>query len=131
LPSLLLVIVALHQIWLARTEALSPWSGGGFGMFSTTDAGPTRHLHALLVRPGLLRSVVPPPELEGLTRRALALPSESHLRDLALALADTPTPDPGPATAVRVQVWHVQHEPHTLAPRGRLLRAIEVPIGPD
>ena len=33
----LLVLVALNQIRLAHTSWLSPWKGGGFGMFSSTD----------------------------------------------------------------------------------------------
>ena len=50
LPSLLLVSVALHQVFLVHHTQLSPWLGGGFGMFSTTDVGTARHLHALVLR---------------------------------------------------------------------------------
>ncbi len=34
---LLLIIVALRQIFLVSTTKLSPWKGGGFGMFSSID----------------------------------------------------------------------------------------------
>ncbi|MEO0457760.1 MAG: hypothetical protein AAF152_14445 [Cyanobacteria bacterium P01_A01_bin.114] len=34
---LLLITVALRQIALAHTAALSPWHGGGFGMFASID----------------------------------------------------------------------------------------------
>jgi hypothetical protein len=32
-PGGVLIVVALHQLFLAQTADLSPWSGGGFGMF--------------------------------------------------------------------------------------------------
>jgi hypothetical protein len=34
---LTLVGVSVHQIYLATTAGLTPWKGGGFGMFSSTD----------------------------------------------------------------------------------------------
>jgi hypothetical protein len=37
LPVSLLVVVAGAQVTLATTAGLSPWKGGGFGMFATTD----------------------------------------------------------------------------------------------
>jgi hypothetical protein len=37
LPVALLLAVAGVQVTLTRTSGLSPWKGGGFGMFSTTD----------------------------------------------------------------------------------------------
>jgi hypothetical protein len=46
---LTLVAVGLHQIYLASTSGLSPWKGGGFGMFSSPDRPSYRavrgHLH--------------------------------------------------------------------------------------
>jgi len=38
LPSLLCIGIALTQRVLASTENLSPWLGGGFGMFSGIDS---------------------------------------------------------------------------------------------
>lgn len=35
IPAILLSIVAAAQVRLTRTEQLTPWKGGGFGMFST------------------------------------------------------------------------------------------------
>ncbi len=43
-PCALLVIVALAQIWEAKTHNLSPWKGGGFGMFSCIDSPGERFL---------------------------------------------------------------------------------------
>jgi hypothetical protein len=129
LPGALLILVASQQILLAHTSGLSAWSGGGFGMFSSTDAGATRHLHAFVLRPGIRREVRPPRSLAEQVRRTLTLPSDANLRALAAELADVPTPDHGPPTAVELQVWHTRFDPETLAPRSRILRAIEVPLG--
>ncbi len=130
LPGLLLIAVAAHQIALAHTSGLAAWSGGGFGMFASTDASATRHLHAYVRRPGLRREVRPAQRHGDLVRRALALPSEPNLRRLAAALARLPTPDHGPATAVEIQVWHTRFDPETLTPTSHILRSIEVPLGP-
>jgi len=130
LPALLLVGVAAHQIFLANTAGLSPWSGGGFGMFSTTDAGASRHLHAFVMRPGIQREVRIPEGLQDWERRVVTLPSDANLRAFALALADLPTPDHGPATAVRIQVWHTEFDPIGLVPMGRILRSLDVSLEP-
>jgi len=131
LPGLILAAVAIRQIWLVAHAGLSPWSGGGFGMFSTTDAGPTRHLHAFVLRPGLLRELTLPSALDTRVRTALVLPSDANLRALAREVAALPTPDHGPASGVRIQVWQVRHDPVTLAPSSRLLRGFELPLPAD
>ena len=130
-PSALLIVVAVHQLVLARDAALSPWLGGGFGMFSTTDVGSRRHLHAFVLRPGIEREVVAPPHLEEAERRARGLPSEPHLRDLALELATTSTPDHGAATGVRVEVWRTRYDPKTLTPTDHLLRELRLALGEE
>ena len=131
LPALILAAVALHQIWLVAHAGMSPWSGGGFGMFSTSDAGPTRHLHAFVLRPGLLRELELPSALDTPARRALVLPSDANLRALANEVATLPTPDHGAPTGVRIQVWQVRHDPVTLAPSSRLLRGFELALPAD
>ena len=130
LPGLLLIGVASHQIVLAHTSGLAPWSGGGFGMFASTDASATRHLHAYVLRPGLRREVRPAQRHRDLVRRTLALPSERNLRRLAAALAGLPSPDYGPATGIAIQVWHTLFDTETLTPTSHILRSIEVPLGP-
>lgn len=37
-PTILLCAIAARQFWLATTDTLSPWKGGGFGMFATNDS---------------------------------------------------------------------------------------------
>jgi hypothetical protein len=38
LPSVLLCLVALHHAYRVSRDGLTPWKGGGFGMFSTIDS---------------------------------------------------------------------------------------------
>lgn len=40
------VAIAVTQVIVASTGTLSPWKGGGFGMFSTLDDPPSRTLRA-------------------------------------------------------------------------------------
>ena len=128
LPITLLVGVACAQVILAHTAALSPWSGGGFGMFSTTDAGGQRHLHAFAIRPGIRRELDIPRALRDKVLRTLTLPTEANLRALANQLETLPTPDIGPLKAVELQVWRAHFDPDSLEPSSSLLRANEVPI---
>jgi hypothetical protein len=126
LPVALLVVVACAQIALARRAALSPWVGGGFGMFSTTDGWGRRQVRAVAVRPGLRRELDPTRVPPMVLLRALALPSDRHLRALAERLAAQPTRDEGPLEAIELQVWGARLDRETLAPRGVLLRAQSV-----
>ena len=38
LPPMMLVVVATCQMVFAHSGTLTPWKGGGFGMFSTIDS---------------------------------------------------------------------------------------------
>ena len=131
LPPLWLIGVALAQLGLASAMGLSPWLGGGFGMFSTIDSLGARHLHVFVVREGLEREVWPRHLHPELAERARALPSQANLRGLARAVAREPSPDHGPALAVSVQVWRTRFDPETLLPSSRLLRELEVPLSGD
>lgn len=131
LPSALLVVVALHQIFLAETQGLSPWSGGGFGMFSSVDAGSTRHLHAFQMRPGLHREIRPPAFLRDEVRRMLTLPSPERMREVALILAGVPTSDHAAPASILLQVWHTRYDPESLAAKGYILRELELPLDHD
>lgn len=135
LPAVLLVAVAGAQIALAHTASLSPWSGGGFGMFSSTDTWARRHLHAWAIRPGLRTELDVPEELAEEERRALALPDGPQLRALAARLAaierEQGDPDAAPLEAVALQVWRVRYDAETLAPSGEMLAAVEIPAGDE
>ena len=57
LVPLVLVIVATWQIATALTDDLTPWKGGGFGMFATADHLDTRVLRSYLANDGDLTPV--------------------------------------------------------------------------
>ncbi len=128
LPVALLIAMACTQLALARSAELSAWSGGGFGMFSTLDAGGNRHLHAIALRPGIRRELVIPVALENELLKALTLPSDRRLHALALALAELPSPDAGPLDAMELQVWTPIYDRKNLTPSGTLLRSIRIPF---
>lgn len=126
LPSVLLLIVATNQLRLVSTTSLSPWWGGGFGMFATTDAWATRHLHVFAVRSGVRRELEISPALKKKVERVLALPSEAQLQAFASQFVAAPTPDEGPLEAVELQVWATQFDPMTLAPTSTPIRFLTV-----
>ena len=126
IPIFLLIFIALNQIRLAKTSSLSPWWGGGFGMFSTADSRGTRHIHAYAIRPGVRRELEIPSYLAELERKVLTFPSEANLEKLAAELADIPTPDEGPLEAIQIQIWATNFDSDTLEPSSILFRHIDV-----
>jgi hypothetical protein len=128
LPPALLVAVALNQIRLAFNADLTPWCGGGFGMFSTNDSRAARHLHAYGLSPGLRIELPVPVELTQRAQAAAALPSDAHLRALALDLAPYAESEFESPESIRVEVFAKRWDAETLAPSGVLLRSVEVPI---
>jgi hypothetical protein len=97
-------------------------------MFSTVDGWGNRHLHAVALGPAFRTSLEVPPALHAPAERALALPSEAHLRALAFALAPLAARDLEPPQTLRIDVFARRHDLETLAPHGELLRTLEVPI---
>jgi hypothetical protein len=119
-PLVLLVVVALNQVRLVYIDDLSPWSGGGFGMFSTTDTVADRHLHIYELSPAMRREHFPPEDLEEEVLRALALPSERRLEILNRLLRErlgvAVTSD------FEIQVWSRNYDAGNLRPENQLLR---------
>jgi len=101
LPSALLVLLAVAQISLAFGAGLSPWKGGGYGMFATNDHGAFRSVRAYALRAAGEERLELPDELRRAELRARELPTAGELRRYAAALARA-APDVG---ALRVEVW--------------------------
>ncbi len=127
LPALVLIAVAFAQIALALGAQLSPWLGGGFGMFASTDGWGRREVQVVAVREGLRRTLEALEVAPAAARRAAALPSDGHLRALAREVAALRSPDEAPLRAIEIRVWGVKFERETLTPRPVLLRALSVP----
>jgi len=128
LPCIILIVVGLNQLFLAGTANLSPWKGGGFGMFSTTDGGPNRHLHIFLIGPGIEKEVWSPPSLGDMEKRVCALPSQARLRKFANRIAGHFPNEVDRLFAVRVEVWHTHFDLQDLKPMARILREFVVNV---
>jgi hypothetical protein len=130
LPVILLLSIALNQIWLSHTEGLPSWQGGGFGMFASTESWKSRHIHVWVLEGGTPREI-DLSKLPGAKRlnvelqRVLALPTHERLHHFALRIAGLVE---GPVDGIAIAVYGVSHDPTTLAPTGKLVRGIEVKL---
>jgi len=122
LPPVLLVVVALHQAILVETRELTPWLGGGFGMFSTTDGPGDRIVRVVAILLVGERDVRIPSTLEDRTYRARALPEDRRLRNLARDVAHLEPVGRLSPRAIRVEVWNITFDRETLAPSVERLR---------
>jgi hypothetical protein len=119
LPSALLVALACAQIGLAFGADLSPWKGGGFGMFATNDHGAFRSVRVFALAGGEARRVEIPPELRRRELRVRELPTARALRGLAEALAG----DAPGAEALRAEVWLTEFDAALRPERRKLAEA--------
>jgi hypothetical protein len=79
----LLVVVASVQIYFAKSHDLTPWKGGGFGMFSTVDSTPARWIRWYASADGRETPAEAPPRLDRAIERLRAMPSQKRLQQLA------------------------------------------------
>lgn len=84
-PALLVAVAVVHVGAVAWTD-LTPWRGGGFGMFSTTDRPSMRVLRTVLETSDGTDVRVALPRETG--SRTLVLPSERVLRAHAARVAE-------------------------------------------
>ncbi len=109
----LLAALALGQIGAWFGYGLSPWKGGGFGMFASTDHGGFRSVRVVELTDAGERRVALPEELERLRRHVREVPREANLRRFAAAVRAR-----APGLAVlRVEVWRTEFAADDLTPR--------------
>jgi len=87
---LLLITIALFQIYTARMHGLTPWKGGGFGMFSTVDSGGARFLRIYVTNESGEVIPVSLPNTQAYVRlqsRLRRLPQQKQMARLASQLA--------------------------------------------
>ncbi len=128
LPCALLILVAGHQLFLVYTQHLTPWHGGGFGMFSTIDDGLNRSLRVALLESGGQRTVEIPHELDEQSDRIQALPSERAMQRFASALALFYTAQGLSFTSLRVEVWRTHYTTKQMQPIDRLIADTKWPV---
>jgi hypothetical protein len=119
MPTALLLLVAALQVTLARTASLSPWKGGGFGMFATTDGSAFRRVRLFVNGRDRSEEIAVPQSLDSMASRAALYPSERLLTTLARAVAARELRHGQVAEQVRVDVSRVafEHEPLTAVER--------------
>ena len=130
IPAVVLAVVAATQIVMTEVQMLSPWKGGGFGMFSTLDERPFRYVRMFVRGPERSEELAVPPSLEDLAASAEILPSDRQLERLARAVVAREHRRGQPADQVRIDVWRVEFAPGSLAPRDHLLRRYEFRAAP-
>ena len=121
-PAALLVVVASGQMVLAHTAMLSPWKGGGFGMFASLDARPFRYVRMFVRAPERSEELAVPPSLEHMAASVEILPTTAQLERLAHAVVARERRRQRPVDEVRLELWRIEFAPASLAPRDRLVR---------
>jgi len=125
---LLLATLAILQLLLVRHADLSPWLGGGFGMFATIDSRSERHLVVFAESPGLIRELEIPEWLEARAERVRALPTDVRLREFARDVVSGAHHRLPGLSRVRIQLWRTTYAPGTLARRDRLDRELTLEV---
>jgi hypothetical protein len=122
IPPVLLCAVAIAQIALAHTVALTPWKGGGFGMFSTLDHSGYRGIDVIVEGPDRSAQLTIPESLEVAAARAAACPTNRLLRRLAEGVVARERRYERSVTRVRLTMWRAEFDPATLRASERTLR---------
>ena len=123
LPIFLLLIVAAHHFFLVRKQQLSPWLGGGFGMFASTDVGSSRRLIVTaLNKKDDEHPVKLVGNLDEIRLRARGLPNSSQLDALAQATwkelkKESIEDKEFPFTSLRIEVWKTHYDAKSLQPK--------------
>jgi hypothetical protein len=107
-PSVLLIVVAAAQMTLARTAGLSPWKGGGFGMFASVDGLPFRWVRVYVSAADRSEELTIPPSLEDQANRVVAWPRVGAIQELARAVIARERRRNRPVDRVRVEIWRAE-----------------------
>jgi len=126
LPTLLLVAIAINQLILANFFSLSPWLGGGYGMFSTTDVGSNRHIHIYAKSEGILKELIYPEALKDQVSRTKSFPTDRNLDKFTRTIAQIE--DDSSINSIEVQVWKSQYKSKTLRPSSKMLKSVELKL---
>ncbi len=122
IPAILLLLISGFQIVLAKKSYLTPWKGGGFGMFSTTDGNMFRSLRVFVSAPNRSEELLLRGNLEDLALRVQMYPGDVMLRKLATAVMKDQEKRNLPADLIEIDVWRVDFDKGSLFPRAKLMR---------
>ena len=122
LPAIVLIVVSIVQVFLAKTASLSPWKGGGFGMFATTDGTAFRHVRIFVEAKERSVELEIAPSQEMAAAGAQLFPSDRLLTRLAQTVVSRERRYGRPVETVRIEVWRTEFSPGSLDATNRLLR---------
>lgn len=108
-----LLAIAGMQISLAEFSVLTPWKGGGFGMFSTIDSSAYRVLRVYALAPGEERRVDLPASLAGPAYSIACFPTQNRLLGFAKRIAQHLSPKSRGVRALRIEVWRPTFDSET------------------
>ncbi len=126
LPTILLFAIAVNQLILANFFSLSPWLGGGYGMFSTTDVGSNRHIHIYAKSEGIIKELIYPKELNDLALRTKSFPTDRNLNKFTRTIAQIE--DDSALKSIEIQVWKSHFKTYSLDPSSKILRSVELKL---
>jgi hypothetical protein len=126
-PAAVLIVVALTQMVLARTADLSPWKGGGFGMFASVDGVPFRWVRLYVSAPERSEEIVVPPSIDDQAHRVVTWPHRRAMEGLARAVIAREQRQQRPVDSVRVEIWRADVS-RALDVSERLVREITVAV---
>lgn len=124
LPPLLLIVVAIAQVGLARIGNLTPWKGGGFGMFSTLDHGAYRGVTIVVDAKDRSETLDIPPSLDEPAARASAYPSRRLLELLAKGVVARERRYGRDVQRVMLTAWRTDFDRASLRATERPLRVL-------
>ena len=110
-PTALLLAIAAAQMTFARTSGLSPWKGGGFGMFASVDGLPFRWIRLYVTAPDRSEELAVPQSLEERAHKAATWPHSRALQKLARDVIARERRLSHPVDTVRVEVWRADISP--------------------
>ena len=121
-PVILLIAIATSQIALARAFDLTPWKGGGFGMFATLDHAAFRRVDIVVDAPGRSEALEIPPSLQVDVARAASFPAPWLLTKLAEGVAARERRNGRAVARVTLTVWRTAFDRVTLHAADQPLR---------
>src|SRR5262245_13702496 len=110
-PVTLLLAIASAQMLLARTSDLSPWKGGGFGMFASVDGLPFRWARIYVFASERSEEIAIPPSLDEQMRRVATWPHPAALEALARSVIAREQRQQRPVESVRIEIWRADVSP--------------------
>jgi hypothetical protein len=122
LPPFILMVVAIAQVVLTHTGNLTPWKGGGFGMFSTLDHGAYRGITIVVNGKDRSETIDIPPSLAESAARAAAYPSRWLLQSLAAGVFARERRYGRDVRRVTLTAWRTDFDRASLRATDRTLR---------